>query len=366
MKWNRQFTHYYSEDRRYMIERSPSGGWDLYTKSRPDLQMFDLHVINCDLLREAKEAASSHDVEAATREALARAGMLAQEITNNTEEEKTMTREEKKITRQNIHTAVELHQQHRWTGPVETVAALVLTLGYPAAVETVATLVNSVGDWDNRISTEARTWAADRAADRETLRAAGIYQPSEIHPAHIDQIAREMMAYAPAWEDQEPAPAEEIAAEEPDEETRKAAALAAYLVEYENFTEDEAAEIERNYDGSFSCGSWEYQVMTDEEADEAARSEILESLWAFRPEFILSHMHDHGPTSVREDEAICKALRIMQEELCESATPIMRALIADLDDFVSDAIQADGRGHFISRYDGDEIELGEFYAYRRN
>lgn len=164
----------------------------------------------------------------------------------------------------------------------------------------------------------------------------------------------------------EEAPAEEIADEEPDEEARKASSLAAYLVEFENFTEDEAAEIERNYDGSFSCGSWEYQVMTDEEADEAARGEILESLWAFRPEFILSHMHDHGPTSVREDEAICKALRIMQEELCESATPIIRALIADLDDFVSDAIQADGRGHFISRYDGDEIELGEFYAYRQN
>ncbi len=149
-------------------------------------------------------------------------------------------------------------------------------------------------------------------------------------------------------------------------EERRAAALAAYLVEYENFTEDEAAEIERNYDGSFSCGSWEYDVLTDEEADEAARADILDSLWAFRPEFILSHMHDHGPTSIREDEAICKALRIMQEELCESATPIIRALIADLDEFVSDAIWADGRGHFISRYDGDEIELGEFYAYRQN
>ena len=185
--------------------------------------------------------------------------------------------------------------------------------------------------------------------------------------------AREIMAMYDAWEAtwadeaaEEIAPAEEIAAEEPDEETRKAAALAAYLVEYENFTEDEAAEIERDGSGCFSCGSWEYDVLTDEEADEAARADILESLWAFRPEFILSHMHEHGPTSVREDEAICKALRIMQEELCESATPIIRALIEDLDDFVYDAIHADGRGHFISRYDGDEIELGEFYAYRQN
>lgn len=290
-----------------------------------------------------------------------------------------MTREERRTIKQNIRTAAELHNENRTSGPAATVAALVDRLGYDAAVETVATLVNTVGTWDGRVSTCARTWAADRAADRGTLREAAIYTPSEIHPAHLDQIAREMMKHpepmrcevcgeilSPGEQIEEPAPAEEIAAEEPDEETRKAAALAAYLVEYENFTEDEAAEIERNHDGSFSCGSWEYQVMTDEEADEAARADILESLWAFRPEFILSHMHDHGPTSVREDEAICKALRIMQEELCESATPIIRALIADLDDFVSNAIQADGRGHFISRYDGEEIELGEFYAYRQN
>jgi hypothetical protein len=56
----------------------------------------------------------------------------------------------------------------------------------------------------------------------------------------------------------------------------------------------------------------------------------------------------------------------MQGELCESANPIIEALIEDMDHFVSDAISSDGRGHFISRYDGEENEEGEFYIYRTN
>jgi hypothetical protein len=56
----------------------------------------------------------------------------------------------------------------------------------------------------------------------------------------------------------------------------------------------------------------------------------------------------------------------MQGKLCESARPIVEALIEDMDHFVSDAICADGRGHFLSQYDGEENEEGEFYIYRTN
>lgn len=57
----------------------------------------------------------------------------------------------------------------------------------------------------------------------------------------------------------------------------------------------------------------------------------------------------------------------MQGKLCESANSLVKSLIVDLDHFVSDAISADGRGHFLSGYDGVEIELdGDFYAYRTN
>lgn len=42
-------------------------------------------------------------------------------------------------------------------------------------------------------------------------------------------------------------------------------------------------------------------------------------------------------------------------------------LIDDLDDFVEEAIRLDGRGHFLSSYDGAEIELEDgYFAYRIN
>jgi len=48
----------------------------------------------------------------------------------------------------------------------------------------------------------------------------------------------------------------------------------------------------------------------------------------------------------------------------------MEAIIEDMDSFVQDAISADGRGNFLSSYDGDEQEIkidGEyFYSYRAN
>lgn len=62
------------------------------------------------------------------------------------------------------------------------------------------------------------------------------------------------------------------------------------------------------------------------------------------------------------------AIRAAQERLYEGANAIIHALIDDLNDFVDDAIAADGRGHFISSYDGEEHEVtvdGEtYYVYR--
>jgi hypothetical protein len=57
----------------------------------------------------------------------------------------------------------------------------------------------------------------------------------------------------------------------------------------------------------------------------------------------------------------------MQAELCEDANEIVRAMIGErMDDFVSQAIGADERGHFLSSYDGEENQQGEFYIYRNN
>ena len=62
--------------------------------------------------------------------------------------------------------------------------------------------------------------------------------------------------------------------------TQKLEALKAHLIENENFTEEEAEALtyEERWE-CFTCGSWEYKVFTDEEADGAVKK-ILKRLEA--------------------------------------------------------------------------------------
>lgn len=120
-------------------------------------------------------------------------------------------------------------------------------------------------------------------------------------------------------------------------------------------------------DSTFSCGGEEYRVLTEYEADEAARAYIDDSLWAFNADFIL----EHSKVSRYDEQTFnrtVKALERMQELLCEDANAIVEALIEDLGDFEDEAIDSDGRGHFLAMYDGEENETedGEFFIYRTN
>ncbi|MEM1451101.1 MAG: hypothetical protein AAGI22_18425 [Planctomycetota bacterium] len=137
--------------------------------------------------------------------------------------------------------------------------------------------------------------------------------------------------------------------------TDRAPVLASFLsIEPEDV--QEAAYGENVYDAD--GGEW--LVLTDEEADEAAREAIRESVWAFRPEFVAVYV----PDGIDAD-----TLQAIQGERCEDANAPILALIeagSGFEDFASDAIAADGRGHFLSNYDGEEREAGEFYVYRTN
>ena len=109
------------------------------------------------------------------------------------------------------------------------------------------------------------------------------------------------------------------------------------------------------YDGNvFSCGSLEYLILTDEEADQVAEDYIKDSVWAFNPSFLASH------TGI--DEEIFEML----QDKCESSNEVITNSIKDMEEFIADAIGADGRGHFISSYDGEEEELNDFFVYRMN
>ena len=107
-----------------------------------------------------------------------------------------------------------------------------------------------------------------------------------------------------------------------------------------------------------------YEVLTEEQADARAKEEILNSLWAFNSDFIIQHCKNFEKMDIYEVETAKKSLRYAQENCCENANGLVYALIDDIDEFVEDAINADGRGHFISFYDGVENEQDGFYIYR--
>ena len=102
----------------------------------------------------------------------------------------------------------------------------------------------------------------------------------------------------------------------------------------------------------------DYLVYTDDEADEAVHNYIKESVCFFRSDFIAAH--------AEVDEEVIKKL----QELHENSNKAIRSLIKDFDHFVSDAVCADGRGHFLSSYDGEENEQtingNDYYIYRSN
>lgn len=154
-------------------------------------------------------------------------------------------------------------------------------------------------------------------------------------------------------------------------------ALKKFLVQQGEFSEDEINEVvvTKDWDSYYSEYRFdvygdEYLVLDDDRADATAFHEISQELWAFNVDFIVDHLKDeikYGsyPVDLSELKA---ALGVMQEKLCEGANAIIYALIDDLEEFVGDAIAADGRGNFISSYNCEEHEVtvdGEtYYIYR--
>lgn len=112
----------------------------------------------------------------------------------------------------------------------------------------------------------------------------------------------------------------------------------------------------------------EYKVYTDREATKAATEEVRRHLWAFNTDFIMRHCPAFDELSDRETEQVEKGLREMQGNLCETANEIVFALIGGnrgFRRFAEDAIDADGRGHHLAGYDGNEEELEgtPYYLY---
>ena len=112
--------------------------------------------------------------------------------------------------------------------------------------------------------------------------------------------------------------------------------------------------------GNFTHGGGEYDVYTDSEADERAADYIKESLWAFKYNFLAEH--SEAISKIPEED-----FKDLQRRLCENFNDAIAAMLdTSFDQFAEDAIARDGRGHFLSSYDGEENEQDDFYIYRTN
>tara|TARA_R100000479_G_C6356834_1_gene191407 strand:+ start:438 stop:932 length:495 start_codon:yes stop_codon:yes gene_type:complete len=87
----------------------------------------------------------------------------------------------------------------------------------------------------------------------------------------------------------------------------------------------------------------DYLVYTDEEADEAVREYIEETVWAFSPSFLQIHTGVDSNT-----------IKQIQNTQLDSPNEVLTAMIKDFDWFVEDAVCCDGRGHFLAQYDHEE------------
>jgi len=101
----------------------------------------------------------------------------------------------------------------------------------------------------------------------------------------------------------------------------------------------------------------EYAVaLSSDDADEACKEYIKQTVWAFNADFLSSYMADGRLTA--------KQIEALRGDSCEDCNDAFLAMIDDFDDFADDAMSADGRGHFLSSYDGDEVEIGDCLLYR--
>lgn len=134
------------------------------------------------------------------------------------------------------------------------------------------------------------------------------------------------------------------------------------LADFLNITAEEI-QAETYRDNLFRTPDAEYLVLTDREATAEAENDISNTLWAFRADFILEVCN----LTLTSDAV--KSLEAMQCKCCESCNEFIRAIIdgtCGIEYFCDDAILADGRGHFISQYNGVENEQDGFYIYRLN
>lgn len=111
----------------------------------------------------------------------------------------------------------------------------------------------------------------------------------------------------------------------------------------------------------YSIGSYDYLVLTESEADAAALASIRDTVWAFKSSFLAEF------TDLPEEVFI--ALSNKYDDSNDAVEKLIEKTDGGMEDFAAAAVEADGRGHFLSGYDGKEHEVeidGETYFIYKN
>lgn len=141
------------------------------------------------------------------------------------------------------------------------------------------------------------------------------------------------------------------------------------IEEIQNFTNEKIVKWDPETQTAEMADGTEWLVLTDEEADEKTAEEIKETLWVFNGWFIIEHMSNNNDLNSYTKEHLYKSLLQIQQTCCEDCNALIYAIIGGengIDNFISDAIEADGRGHFLSYYNSEEKETENFFIYRIN
>jgi hypothetical protein len=130
-------------------------------------------------------------------------------------------------------------------------------------------------------------------------------------------------------------------------------------------------------DSTWGYGRKEWQVLTDSEADKAVYEYCKENAWAFGHDLVSSFVA-RNTKNVHSGELATALEAVHKTGLCETLNSLILALVGHSDEllmeFAEEAVKWDGRGHFLSPYNGAEEEISctlwgkkhYFYAYRIN
>jgi hypothetical protein len=167
------------------------------------------------------------------------------------------------------------------------------------------------------------------------------------------------------------------------------------LMQFLDLETDE--DISKEYGEVYDTPEGEYLVLTDDGADEALRDYISDTVWAFNYDFLSFFIDDdrlaqyYGISTTYYDEELDEEIdtgdfeeafymhmgysiedwiKHLQGQYENGNDELLNLIGGNFDRFVRDAEMSDGRGHFLSGYDGVENEekVGNewYYIYRTN